>query len=186
MTDLPLEQLRKYRYRNTNIVRRNIPTISLSNSILIQKIIISVLIFAFSVVIFEAILGNLLGVIAGAFCVSLFIFWPIYYVKYIEHNTKKQPSEEILNRFSDHYYGSLKQHMIKNGFVTLIPKPAVEESLPDPTPIKTDSFRLWLGTTTEALVNLWHKSGMAKGQQVSLNLEEACQNPFLKIVLSLS
>ena len=176
MTNLPIEQLRKYRYCNINILRGDIPTVSLNNNILIEKIVISIIILAFSAVFFGAFLGNFLGIIAGAFCASIFLFWPIYYVKYIEYQTKKQPDEEILNRFSNRYYGGLKQHMLKNGFVAITPKPIVEKSLPEPTPIQNDSFRLWLGTTTGILVNLWHKSGMAKEQQVSLSLEEACQN----------
>lgn len=193
MTDLPLEKLRELRSCNAPIVRGNIPVIGFNENYLVEKIVVSILIFVASIFIIGNLIGHILNFItfgllekrwlfwllidaaAGIFPVSIYLFWPVYYVRYIEYKTKQKPTEEILTRFGNRYK-SLKEYMRKNGFVTIIEKPVAEEPTHKAIPVETNNFRLWLGTTTGQLVNLWHKSGMAKEQQVALNLEEVCQN----------
>ena len=96
---------------------------------------------------------------------------------YLENNLKtgKKPSAKILEKFSDRY-DWLKKKIIESGMV--------ENDLSDikidkPTTIhvtKTTGFSLWLGKSTGLLSTLWHRAGMAANQQVTLTLEDACQN----------
>jgi type IV secretory pathway TraG/TraD family ATPase VirD4 len=103
-----------------------------------------------------------------------------FYVKYIQHKTKLKPSADILDRFSDRYK-NLKNYMVKKGIVRTIKaeKPA-EKYATLASQINSSkapsSFRLWLGISTGKLVDLWQKTGMAKNQHVSLDLEDSCQN----------
>jgi type IV secretory pathway TraG/TraD family ATPase VirD4 len=95
-------------------------------------------------------------------------------VTYLHLKSGKKPPEEILGRFSDRYK-NLKQRMLKNGFVAPSPKPTKAEAS-KPKLTKKSSFRLWLGSSSGKLIDLWHKSGIAKNQQVVLDEKDACQN----------
>lgn len=172
-----LERLRQHRSCDKPIIRGVIPEIKPEENHLLIKILCSIFIFIPSVILVSAIFTNIApGIFFGMVMVCLYLFWPLVYVLYVQHQTKQKPSAEILDRFSDRYK-NLKEHMVRYDWVEAIETPqevvAVEQLV---TPIKANAFKLWLGVSTGKLITLWHKSGIAKEQHVVLDLEDACQN----------
>ena len=96
------------------------------------------------------------------------------------HKTGEKPNDEILKKFNSSY-DWLKKYIYKYELVkiTHFTHDAEENSKPIIAMKRnrdTSNFALWLGKSTGSLVKLWHPAGMAENQNISLTLEDACQN----------
>ena len=174
MAELPLEALRQYRSCDASIIRGEIPEINFKENYLAEKIIVSFLIFFFPTLLF-GMAGSAMGIIVGIMGISIYLCYPIFYVTYVHLRTEQKPSEEILNRFGERYK-KIKAFMLANDYVAISEKPKEEIKAIHVKRSAVSKFRLWLGSSTGFLVKLWHRAGMAEGQHITLDLEDACQN----------
>jgi len=167
-----LTELRKSRQEKSSIIRGKIPIVKHQHN---DSLIISIFIFVFSSILFTFIAGFTAGLICSVPLVLLFIFWPYVVILKMTYTTGKKPNEKILDQFNERY-DWLKKKIIENGLVEI---DTLEEKSDKPIiiqPQKETGFSLWLGKSTGLLSTLWHKAGMAANQQVTLTLEDACQN----------
>ena len=159
---LSLEQLRKNRSHDAVVARGNIPIVDFHDPYISEKIVVSTLLFAFSM--FIAINTRMfLGLLLAPILICPYLFFPLFYVHYIYYKTKRKPSAEILDRFGDRYK-SVKKFIIENNLVEAPIKPEEEIKNIQTNNYSESPFRLWLGVSTGQLVNLWHKAGMTQNQ----------------------
>src|SRR5690606_3155531 len=100
--------------------------------------------------------------------------WPLFNVWKITRETGKKPDAKLLVVYGNRYYW-LNKHIIECGMVESNPLDK-KVNQPISTQPSASGFTLWLGKSTGLLSTLWHRAGMAANQQVSLTLEDACQN----------
>lgn len=186
MTDVLREELRKNRELSLPIIRGEIPKVEHVYDMMLYNLIGGTLVFIFSFVIsgliilftsFSGILALMLGFIIAVSMVILFVYWPYFVILNTKRKTGKKPTDEILKQFSERH-DWLKKQIIESGLVE-ITEPLEKEDEKPLTAIKNmnpTGFSLWLGKSTGLLSTLWHRAGMAANQQVTLNLEDACQN----------
>ncbi|MDP1575125.1 MAG: type IV secretion system DNA-binding domain-containing protein [Coxiellaceae bacterium] len=181
-----LVELRQLRQSISAISRGDIPVVKHQQHYVIENVIISVLIFVFSIVgigaVFNAIfpdwIADPMALACSSSLVYLFLFFPRVVVWNITRKTGYKPDVSVLKKFKENY-DWVKRKIIDNDLVvgdksfleaqkplTVYPKKSFESS----------GFGLWLGQSTGVLSSLWHKAGMKEGQQVTLTLEDACQN----------
>jgi|GEM_PF-3942894 len=178
-----LVELRKFREESLPILRGDIPVVQHKQYPKLENFIISILIFVSSTMsgsfiffgFFPIRLAVILVLALPISLTCLFLFWPCFIIWKIKQKTGQNPNEKILEKFSIRY-DWLKKHIIKNGWVDL-DIIDVKNSTHSVTHVtKTSSFNLWLGQSTGLLSTLWHRAGMAANQQITLTLDDACQN----------
>lgn len=185
MTEALIKELRKNRELNLPIARGEIPKVEHVYDMVLFNLIGATLVFIFSFVIsglvifftlFSGVIALTLGFIIAVSMTVLFIYKPYFVVINAKRKTGKKPTDEILKQFGERH-DWLKKKIIENGLVE-ITQPSEEENKKPITVIQINQtgFSLWLGKSTGLLSTLWHKAGMAANQQVTLTLEDACQN----------
>src|SRR5579885_372884 len=185
MTEELIKELRKNRELNLPIVRGEIPKVEHVYDMVLFNLIGATLVFIFSFVIsglvifftlFSGVIALTLGFIIAVSMTVLFIYKPYFVVINAKRKTRKKPTDEILKQYGERH-DWLKKKIIENGLVE-ITQPSEEENKKQITVIQMNQtgFSLWLGKSTGLLSTLWHKAGMAANQQVTLTLEDACQN----------
>ena len=185
MEDSLLAELRKNRESIQPILRGDIPKVEHRSGGIFDNIVGSIVIFVFSLVLcslFLAIflpgeLAIFLGLLCAVFFVVLFLYWPCFIIWKTKRDTGQKPTAGILNQFNGRY-DWLKKQIIKKGLVEIDASFTEKEkpiSINKANTIST-GFSLWLGKSTGLLSTLWHRAGIAANQQVTLTLEDACQN----------
>lgn len=194
MAELRIEELRKNRAVSVPIIRGELPKVGFIYAMWIEQIIGSIFIFIFPLVFgtffiygflslinpfkdYDPIgLAIFLGFLSSLSLVALFLFWPIFIIHRAHYKTGEKPQDSILKSFNKRH-DWLKKYILKYNLVQITEEPEEEKSI---SAIRTNTiktnFSLWLGKSTGLLSTLWHRAGMAANQQVTLNLEDACQN----------
>lgn len=175
-------ELRKVRQKISPILRGDIPVVEHKQSPMIENVVGSILIFVFSLFfiggilsVFFGTIGFTLGLFTSIGLVLLFLHWPYYVIWKTKRETGTKPTEKILEQFSKRY-DWLKPQIIEMGLVEKEPQPEKVNTSVFTKISKATDFSLWLGQSTGLLSTLWHRAGMAANQQVTLTLEDACQN----------
>lgn len=179
--DESLKQFRQYRQETSPIIRGDIPIVKHQQYPYIENIIGSFVIFVVSLVFIGGTLsaflgwfGFTLGLLIAIGLVWLFLYWPYFVIWQTKRDTGEIPPEKILEQFSGRF-DWLKKQIIENGLVKRDPTNKTNDPI-SIHPNTTTNFSLWLGQSTGLLSSLWHRAGMAANQQVTLTLEDACQN----------
>jgi hypothetical protein len=167
-----LTELRKSRQEKSSIVRGELPIVKHQHN---DNLLISIFIFVFSSIFFTFIAGLTVGLICSVPLVLLFIYWPYVVILKMTYTTGKKPNAKILGQFGERY-DWLKKQIIESGMVEVDPSDVKSNTSIIIQEAKETSFSLWLGKSTGLLSTLWHRAGMAANQQVTLTLEDACQN----------
>jgi hypothetical protein len=177
-----LKQFRQYRQETSPIIRGDIPIVQHQQYPYIENIIGSFVIFVVSLVFIGGTLsaflgwfGFTLGLFIAIGLVYLFLYWPYFVIWQTKRNTGEIPPEKILEQFSGRF-DWLKKQIIENGLVKRNPTNKTNDNPISIHANTTTDFSLWLGQSTGLLSTLWHRAGMAANQQVTLTLEDACQN----------
>lgn len=175
MPETKLIELRQYRSTSMPLIRGELPIVYGGYSAL-GFFIFGFFLFGFSFIA-SLVIGegfHFIGLLFSLMLGGCFIFWPLVKLAIVRFKTGIKPTEDFLLPYKD-YYGWLNKWITRQGWVEIKEKDT--PSLPLVNHLKAATgFLLWLGQSTGLLASLWHRAGMAANQQVSLNLEDACQN----------
>ena len=182
MPEATIAILRKNRTLSLPVTRGALPNIGLTTSALLECVFISIFTFIFPTIAIGLLFGSFaIGLSAGILSTLLFLFWPIVVTTYHHWKMGEKPKDEFLQKFNARY-NWLKKYIYKFELVKITELPNSEEEKKKKIVAMNENrhpiseFGLWIGKSTGHLATLWHPAGMAGNQEVSLNLEDACQN----------
>lgn len=175
------EALRKNRDSSNSIIRGDIPDVSLNESTILDTI--GILFFlALPSAFIGAVFGSgrprndntdwTVGILVWMVLATCFILYPVFSLWHKKRKTGVSPKYSTLDKLNPRH-NWLKKHIVTLG---LVEKNYASETRSVVIRKARSDFSLWLGKSSGTFSKLWHRAGIAENQQVSLNLEDACQN----------
>lgn len=114
--------------------------------------------------------SGILFLFASIIVVFFYLIRPIFTIIHLQLSTNKLPPDWILERFP------LGYAWLKSWLIALNLVATTNASLHKQLHLATNGFGLWLGTSTGKLSTLWHKTGIAPNQEVTLRSADVYQN----------